>query len=68
MWRDRERQRLASVSAAHSAEVARLRKDFQQRAPYEAVLAGAKVGCGWSLIHGVNRLQNLCTRLGWVGS
>lgn len=32
------------MAAAHSAEVARLRKDFQQRAPYEAVLAGAKVG------------------------
>ncbi|GFR47484.1 hypothetical protein Agub_g9213 [Astrephomene gubernaculifera] len=43
VWRDRERQRLAEVAAAHREELRRLQQTFQQRAPYEAVVAGQKI-------------------------
>ncbi|GLC49181.1 hypothetical protein PLESTB_000191200 [Pleodorina starrii] len=43
VWRDRERQKLAEVAAAHREELRRLQHTFQQRAPYEAVVAGQKL-------------------------
>ncbi|KAG2500602.1 hypothetical protein HYH03_001370 [Edaphochlamys debaryana] len=43
IWRDRERARLAEVAAAHRQELKKLQQTFQQRAPYEAVVAGQKL-------------------------
>ncbi|GIM03068.1 hypothetical protein Vretimale_7878 [Volvox reticuliferus] len=43
VWRDRERKRLAEVAVAHREELQQLQHTFQQRAPYEAVLAGQKI-------------------------
>ncbi|PNH02695.1 hypothetical protein TSOC_011309 [Tetrabaena socialis] len=43
VWRDREKQRFEGVAAAHKEELRRLAATFQQRAPYEAAVAGQTV-------------------------